>query len=242
LRFDSFVIGEDWRNLRTVLLPNLTLLDGIAAANNFDPLIPGRYAAWMTAVDAAPPADQARLLNLMGVGVVEKKDAMQAPGVRFELQQTAGLARWLPCAEASPDGDAALRRVLQNPGALETTVILEGIESDKIPECASQAGARVNILESGVNSLKVEVASDAEGWLLISQTWYPGWQAWVAGRPAQLFRADYVFQAVAVPQGRSEVTLAYRPPAFWGGLGLSLVGLAAGLAGWTYRRQGARPG
>src|SRR5690606_15882427 len=40
LRFDTFHLDEDWRNLREMLLPNLSLLDGVRSANNFDPMVP----------------------------------------------------------------------------------------------------------------------------------------------------------------------------------------------------------
>lgn len=54
---------------------------------------------------------------------------------------------------------------------------------------------------------------------------YPGWEARVDGRPAPLLRADYAFRGVALPAGRHEVELRYRPRALWAALAAS--GLAA---------------
>ncbi len=67
LQFSSFFSGEDWVNLRAALLPNIHLLDGIRHSANFDPLVPGRYARWLAALDGGSPAVKDRLLNLGAV-------------------------------------------------------------------------------------------------------------------------------------------------------------------------------
>ncbi len=52
-RFSDYRPIEDWGNLFKVALPNLNLMPGsqFNSANNFDPLVPGRYARWMAWVD-----------------------------------------------------------------------------------------------------------------------------------------------------------------------------------------------
>jgi hypothetical protein len=79
--------------------------------------------------------------------------------------------------------------------------------------------------------------------LVISQMDYPGWQARVDGKPVPVLRADYAFQAVAVPAGRSMVDLRFLPRsllvgALLSGLGLLVVAACVGLP-WRARR--ARP-
>jgi hypothetical protein len=72
-RFDTYKPGEDWTGLRASLLPNINLLDEIASANNFDPLVPGRYAEWIDQLEAADPPLLAWMLNLMSVKGVENR-------------------------------------------------------------------------------------------------------------------------------------------------------------------------
>jgi len=83
------------------------------------------------------------------------------------------------------------------------------------------------------------VDAPASGFVVVSQSAYPGWEARVDGRPVDLVRADYAFQAVPVSRGRHRVLLRYDPPLFRACLVVSLAGWLA-LAMWTVRTRFAR--
>ena len=91
--------------------------------------------------------------------------------------------------------------------------------------------ARVAWLEKGVNRSVLDVESSGPGLLLISDNWYPAWQAEVDGEPTPVLRADLTLRAIPVPAGRHEVRLVYRSSLFraarWVSLGSLLVVLAA---------------
>jgi len=67
--------------------------------------------------------------------------------------------------------------------------------------------------------------------LVFSDVYYPGWRATLDGQPVPIRRADYLFRAVEVPAGRSQIVLTYSPIHWWVGLGLALVTLGV-LAAW----------
>jgi len=83
---------------------------------------------------------------------------------------------------------------------------------------------------TGYENEKVVIEADArkDGWLLLLDSYYPGWKATVDGKPAPIYRADGFFRAVPVPAGRHEVIFSYHPEAFYYSLWIS----AAGLAVW----------
>ncbi len=91
---------------------------------------------------------------------------------------------------------------------------------------------RALIVEDGANAVAVEVDSDGPGWLVLLDSWFPGWEATVDGKPARLRRADYAFRAVEVPGGRSVVRFAYRPSSLGLGLLLALFAALALAAAW----------
>jgi uncharacterized membrane protein YfhO len=74
------------------------------------------------------------------------------------------------------------------------------------------------------------VKADGDALLVQSDTWYPGWRAWLDGREVPLLRTNDLFRGVAIPSGTHSVVIAYRSTAVTLGLILSLVGLAALLA------------
>ena len=90
----------------------------------------------------------------------------------------------------------------------------------------------------------VEVRSNGDGYLVLTDTHYPGWEAFVDGDPASIERANYLFRAVRVPAGESLVEFVYRPASLRNGLRLAILGavLLAGTLLWSRRRATASAG
>jgi uncharacterized membrane protein YfhO len=63
------------------------------------------------------------------------------------------------------------------------------------------------------------------GWLVMTEGFFPGWQATIDGKPVPLYQANHRFMAMAVPKGKHSVTLAYTSTYFGLGVLLSLLGL-----------------
>ena len=103
-----------------------------------------------------------------------------------------------------------------------------------LPRARRADGTPAAVVGGGGNTLAVETAAGA-GPLVVADAYYPGWQAYVDGRPAALSPAG-VFRQVDVPEGRHRVWLAYYPGSVVVGLFLGLLSLAtlAGLwaQGW----------
>lgn len=81
---------------------------------------------------------------------------------------------------------------------------------------------RVEILALAAGHLKVRLEAPSDGWLVVSEMAYPGWQARLDGQPAPLRRADVALMALAVPAGRHEVELSFRDPLVGAGAIVSL--------------------
>lgn len=103
------------------------------------------------------------------------------------------------------------------------------LDDGPVAESSSSARGTARIVADGTDEVLAEVRSDGPGWLLLLDTWYPGWSAEVDGAPAKVRRADYAFRAVAVPGGTSLVRFRYRCGAARVGLLLALLA-ALGLA------------
>ena len=75
---------------------------------------------------------------------------------------------------------------------------------------------------------RVEIKTDSNtaSFLVLTDSFYPGWQSTVDGANTPILRADYSFRAVAVPKGQHTITFSYQPQSFKTGLKISLVSLA----------------
>jgi hypothetical protein len=71
-------------------------------------------------------------------------------------------------------------------------------------------GSAARVLESAPGRLVLDVSPAADGLLVISQPFYPGWRAWVNGERVPISRVDYLLQGVPVQAGPTQVELAYH--------------------------------
>jgi uncharacterized membrane protein YfhO len=70
-----------------------------------------------------------------------------------------------------------------------------------------------------------EVETSSQQLLVISQIYYPGWQATLNGQPVEVRRVNVIQQGIVVPAGKHTVQLFFYPGSFWWGSLLSGVGL-----------------
>ena len=80
----------------------------------------------------------------------------------------------------------------------------------------------VDIKRYSHHEVILHTQSSGDSFLFLSDTYYPGWKAYLDGRETKLYRANYAFRAVAVPQGEHNVALRYLPASFSLGLKISL--------------------
>jgi hypothetical protein len=77
------------------------------------------------------------------------------------------------------------------------------------------------------------------GYLVLTDTYYPGWRALVDGLEMPIYRADLLFRAVYLPAGQHRIEFIYDPCSFRVGAAISLVTLLALVTGivWRLRLQ-----
>jgi hypothetical protein len=86
--------------------------------------------------------------------------------------------------------------------------------------------------------LQLKVSTEQPALLVLAESYYPGWMAWVDGTPAEIYRTDIAFRGVSVPPGRHTVRMEFRPVIL--PISIAVSAATAGLLGlfWlVFRRQ-----
>jgi hypothetical protein len=102
----------------------------------------------------------------------------------------------------------------------------------------------VTIDGATANDVDLTVTSAAPGLVVVSNAWYPGWQASVDGTVSPDVRVDAIFQGVYVPSGTHRIRLWFAPASLRLGLllgagAICLAGIAIGVERYrTVRRRG----
>lgn len=111
------------------------------------------------------------------------------------------------------------------------TLLLEDEPANSIPHIPASAASTAlaqstaRIVSERPDEVTVDATMPQPGFLLLLDTYFPGWKATVNGAGAAILRGDYDFRAVQLPAGKSVVRFSYQPVSFRWGIGLFLVGL-----------------
>jgi hypothetical protein len=153
----------------------------------------------------------------------------------YRLENTLERAYFVSGVRRAKSSAEALSNLLDPAFPIRDAVILED------PRVADRAGqhpaAEVKLINYGSESVFCETISEVPGYLVLLDSYYPGWVCSVDGREVSILRANYCFRAVEVPAGRHNVEFRYRPRGFYSGLAITLLSLAMativlGLSAW----------
>ena len=104
------------------------------------------------------------------------------------------------------------------------TVILETDASAPAPAVSASAGNSTAIItQQNPQLVEIETSLADDGYLVLLDTYYPGWAATVDGGHTPIYRANFIERAVFVPAGEHVVRFEYRPLSFRVGVWISLL-------------------
>ena len=94
---------------------------------------------------------------------------------------------------------------------------------------ATQEDSEALAVLVGETSSRVEVRTSSKSpqFLVLSDTYYPGWRAYIDSDETEVFQTNYILRGVMVPAGRHVVTFEFKPKTFYLGI---IVSLMSGLA------------
>jgi len=131
-----------------------------------------------------------------------------------------------PQAQIASNDDEAIAMMQSRDFDPATTVVLQGATIE--PDHSSRAPRHsLKFTRYDPEFISIEVDTDSEGYLVLTDAWYPGWVATVDGEPVEVLRADVLFRAAPIQAGAHTVEFRYEPMSFKIGLVISVTTIFA---------------
>jgi hypothetical protein len=84
-------------------------------------------------------------------------------------------------------------------------------------------GAEASIVHYGIQDIEVRATATGNNLLFLSETYYPkGWKAYIDGKETEIYRLNYLFRGVIIPQGTHTLEMKFEPGSFTLGKTISL--------------------
>lgn len=210
----------------------------------YDPLILRRYAHYMQASQGMERNDH--LVNLEDIDLSQPK-LLKNLNLRqvFSAGQVTLFPNDIPYANVVYDaalmGEEDILPFMQ--GAQfdpRTTVVLEqGEENTLVGHTTGASIAPVcTVLRYETDRVLLRAFTEKTGYLVLSEVYYPGWQATVDGKEAPIRRGNFLFRVIPLEAGEHEVELRFVSWPFRVGGVISLVTLVSAVCVlWLLRRR-----
>lgn len=97
--------------------------------------------------------------------------------------------------------------------------------------------AEIDSYES--HRVSINTITEEDEFLVLSDTYYPGWRAYIDGVETPIYRTNYTFRGLVVPQGSHKVVFRYQPKSLSIGLWLSGISMVVwvGMFFWYNRNR-----
>jgi hypothetical protein len=128
---------------------------------------------------------------------------------------------------------------------LRKTVILE----KEIPELSTLNVSltfntyfkpNVTISQYSPNYVKIRSQTDYPGFLVLTDSYYPGWNVYVDGKEKEILVADFLFRAVYLDKGTHFVEFKYKPISYTLGSWISILTALSILLFYLYKFRGEK--
>lgn len=238
-------------------LLNMGMLEGIENVGGYDAIVLKDYSEFVNFAQGLP-VDEPNIamtirgvsptLDLLNVKYYVLEPTMNIPLPDFDLafqndrykvyRNNKALPRSFIVHDAwvIKDKEAVLRQ-MASPGFSPTSYAIVEEAVDTLPFNRTIQSPLPTIIEHSLNRVTIEANPKEPGLLVLADTYYPGWKAFVDGKETKIYRANYVMRGVHVPKGQHVIQFRYDPLSFKVGALISVISLClvVGLLIWWSR-------
>lgn len=150
----------------------------------------------MTHETAQAPSNYELLMKADKIALYENRNAMQRAFFVHNVR-TSNSMEW-----------ADNMKILTQPDFnVQTDALIQDVKHDARTFTVGTA----EIIEDKRNQVVIKTENQGDGWLILNDNFYPGWQATIDDNPVKIFRANHTMRAVQVPAGQHMVSFKFAP-------------------------------
>ena len=215
-----------------IVPPNFSPMYNIQTPDGYDPLYLRRYAELVAAYsrekpDISPPFGFNRIITLQNMNprlvdflgikyVLTFKDDDFYAGAGFERVYKDGKVRIyenkqvLPRAffvfytKVASSREAAIKELFDEQYPLIDQAVVENVDESQIFDKKWTKGS-AEIKTYSANKIVIETKNTGDGFLVLSDSYYPSWHAKIDGKETKIYLTNYAFRGIIVPTGTHKI-------------------------------------
>jgi hypothetical protein len=99
-----------------------------------------------------------------------------------------------------------------------------------LPQIGEPTNAEVKVTRYEPQQIELQTRNAQPGFLVLSEIYYRGWEAWIDGRRAPVEKVNYTLRGLSVPAGEHRIEFVFRAHSFRNGAAYTLLGVLLLLA------------
>lgn len=206
--------------------PNFSIMYKLQTLDGYDPLYSQRYGELMVAVkrdkpDIAPPFGfnriitpqnpSLKIIDLFGVKYVLSLDKIDDSKLKpvftdgtlriYENINSLPRAFFVQKTKSAVSRQGAINDLFSLDNFLNKIAIVENVQNFK----TNWSSGQVMITNYEPTKVNITTANQGEGFLVLTDSYYPTWHAKMDGKETKIYLTDYNFRGIIVPKGRHTV-------------------------------------
>lgn len=93
----------------------------------------------------------------------------------------------------------------------EAIIVEKQPNIQKADKPAPMSSASAVIQSYTPNLVSIRTSSETDSMLFLSDSYYPGWNAYIDGKKTEIYRANYAFRAIETPKGSHTIVFKFEP-------------------------------
>ncbi|KJS15160.1 MAG: hypothetical protein VR69_14805 [Peptococcaceae bacterium BRH_c4b] len=225
--------------------PNLNMAYNIQSSDGSDALTIRRYAEFVNIINKntsleqfsiSPKRYDNELVDLMGIKYIiinyqeepgkyglesTKFEEIRLRNVRvYKNRDALDKAFFVPVIKQMQSKNEILSYLESDSFKARNIGLVEGNLEDSVFDVND---AKAKVVGEGGNKIIVTTSNKNDGYLVVTDTYYNGWNVYIDGRKTNLYPTDYAFKGTFIPKGEHTVIFSYEPMSYGYGLYASLI-------------------